>query len=220
MSSISVAIFDSFSHIFMEGIEALLVQKEDIKVIGKYDDLITFSSGLLQLQANILIIGIYKDCSAELELISRINSDLPRLRTLVISMELDENIVFSTIKAGAKGYINKNSGKEELYEAVYTLRGGYEYYNKSITNILLKNYLGLIKNNEQNKVEVINTLSKREIEIIKCWGDGLTNHEISDKLFISVRTVESHKNHIMQKLNLRTSVDLVKYAIKNNLIQI
>jgi two-component system response regulator NreC len=63
-------------------------------------------------------------------------------------------------------------------------------------------------------------LSSRQIEILKLWGDGLTNQEIADKLFISVRTVETHKNHIMQKLNLKSSVDLMKFAIRNNIISI
>ena len=63
-------------------------------------------------------------------------------------------------------------------------------------------------------------LSSRQIEILKLWGDGLTNQEIADRLFISVRTVETHKNHIMQKLNLKSSVDLMKFAIRNNIITV
>lgn len=75
--------------------------------------------------------------------------------------------------------------------------------------------------NEDGETEKpLGNLSKREIEIIKFWGDGHSNKEIADKLFISLRTVESHKNHIMQKLNFKTSIDLLKFAIRNNLINV
>jgi len=79
-------------------------------------------------------------------------------------------------------------------------------------------YIGRLKTDEEHS-EVRN-LSSREIEIMKMWGNSFTNKEIADKLFISVRTVETHKNHIMQKLNLKTSVDLVKFAIRNNIIEL
>ena len=77
-----------------------------------------------------------------------------------------------------------------------------------------------MQNEGNENISNIKNLSTREIEIIKLWGNSQTNKEIADKLFISVRTVESHKNHIMQKLNLKTAVDLVKFAIKNSIIEI
>jgi DNA-binding NarL/FixJ family response regulator len=73
---------------------------------------------------------------------------------------------------------------------------------------------------EPGKTGFPGNLSKREIEIIRYWGDGLTNKEMADKLFVSTRTIESHKNHIMQKLNFKTSIDLLKFAIRNNLINV
>jgi len=217
MNKILIALFDSRSNIILEGIEALLVQKEDFEITGKFsttEDLITSIKALLP---NVLIISIYKADKNGLELVKKIGLDYPRIRILMLSMEFDEEIVFRTLKAGAKGFITNGSDRQELYNAIHHLRNGYDYYTKSITDILVKSYIKVIKSEEDGKSK---NLSKREIEIIKYWGDGFTNQEIADKLFISVRTVESHKNHIMQKLNLRTTVDLVKFAIKNNLIQV
>ena len=104
---------------------------------------------------------------------------------------------------------------------MYTLRNGHDYFSKCITTILLSRYVHSIQNNESiSSLKGIETLSLREIEILQLWGNSFTNQEIAEKLFISVRTVESHKTHIMQKLQLKTAVDLMKYAIKNNIIQI
>jgi len=122
---------------------------------------------------------------------------------------------------GAKGFLAKESDKNDLLEAIYTLRSGHDYYSKSITKLLLKKYITGLKSGESLFVNKdIKCLSSRELEILKLWGNSYTNNEISEELFISVRTVESHKNHIMQKLNMKTAVDLVKFAIKNNIIEV
>jgi two-component system response regulator NreC len=83
---------------------------------------------------------------------------------------------------------------------------------------LLNRYVSSIQNNEKNEDDDVKQLSTREIEILSLWGNSYTNPEIADTLHISVRTVETHKTHIMQKLNLKTQVDLIKYGIKNNII--
>lgn len=94
---------------------------------------------------------------------------------------------------------------------------GHDYYSDSITQLLLNRY---ISNLEPASDDDDDALSARQIEILKLWGESYSNQEIADKLFISVRTVETHKNHIMQKLNLKSTVDLVKYAIKSNIIKL
>lgn len=217
MNKILTALFDSRSNIVLEGIEALLMQKDDFEVTGKFSTTEELIISIRAQMPNVLIISIYKSDKNALELVKKIGLEYPRIKILMMSMEFDEDIVFRTLKAGAKGYITNNSDRQELYNAIHHLRNGYDYYTKPITDILVKSYIKVIKSEDESKPK---NLSKREIEIIKYWGDGLTNQEIADKLFISVRTVESHKNHIMQKLNLRTTVDLVKFAIKNNLIQV
>jgi len=217
MNKILVTLFDSRSNIVLEGIEAMLLQKEDFDITGKFSTIDELIVSIKNVLPNVLIICIYKSDKNSLELVKRIGLDYPRIKVLILSMENDEETVFKTLKAGAKGFITNGSSRQELYDAIHHLRNGYDYYTKSITDILLKSYIKVIKSEEDGKPK---NLSKREIEIIKYWGEGFTNQEIADKLFISVRTVESHKNHIMQKLNLRTTVDLVKFAIKNNLIQV
>jgi two-component system response regulator NreC len=130
-------------------------------------------------------------------------------------MYTTEDYIFNAIKAGAKGYLPKNISRNELFNAVKEVSAGNEYYSETISNIILKSYIRKAKTPDDELQDLGELLSKRETEVLRCFAEGLSNPQIAEKLFISTRTVESHKNHIMQKLNLKTQVELLKYAIKN-----
>ena len=137
-----------------------------------------------------------------------------------MSMYHDEKRVLKMIKSGAKGHLGNDTNRSEIIEAIYTLRNGYEFYAKTITNILLSSYISDQDINKREKENRQKNLSAREMEIFKLFAEGISNRNIADKLFISVRTVETHKNNIMKKIGLKTTVDLVKFARKNNIIQL
>lgn len=217
---ISVAIIDTHNPLMLESLAALLSGKDEIAITGQYTAVNNFIKASRTVTINVLIINIYKAHIEEIELIKKISNEMPRIKVLVISMEMQESLIYESIKAGAKGYLTKQDSGSEILMAIYSIRGGYDYYNKSISNIILNNYIRSIDDDEPGKTGFPGNLSKREIEIIRYWGDGLTNKEMADKLFISTRTIESHKNHIMQKLNFKTSIDLLKFAIRNNLINV
>lgn len=217
---ISVAIIDIHNPLMLESLASLLSGKDEITVTGQFTSVADFMKASRTVTMNVLIINIYKSHLEEIELLKKISKEMSRIRVLVISMEMQESVVYESIKAGAKGYLTKQDPGSEILIAIYSLRGGYDYYNKSISNILLNNYIRSMGDENSGKTTFPGNLSKREIEIIRYWGDGLTNKEMADKLFISTRTVESHKNHIMQKLNFKTSIDLLKFAIRNNLINV
>jgi two-component system response regulator NreC len=105
-------------------------------------------------------------------------------------------------------------------EAINTIYAGNDFYSENVSKIILKTYIEKAKNTSGDNSAPHELLSKREIEILKMFAEGFINKEIADKLFISVRTVESHKNHIMQKLGLKTQVELVRFAIRNNLVNV
>lgn len=160
---------------------------------------------------------ITKDDISDVEEIQRLH---PRAKILIISYAENEETIFNIIKIGAKGFLSHDATTQDLFEAIYSLRNGYDYFSKVITNILLNRYVSSIQNNEKINDEDVEKLSTREIEILTLWGNSYTNPEIADTLHISIRTVETHKTHIMQKLNLKTQVDLIKYAIRNNIIDL
>jgi DNA-binding NarL/FixJ family response regulator len=218
MNKINVAILDEHQ-IVVEGISLLLRDVEDIEVIQRITDKKRLIESIKSADIHILIINIRSADSDELSLIQNVSRGFPRVKILVLSVVTEEDLIFKAIKAGANGFLAKDTSRNELIEAIYTLRSGHDFFSSSITSILLSQYINSIKSEKQENSNKYN-LSARELEIIKLWGSSYTNKEIADKLFISVRTVESHKNHVMQKLNMKTIVDLVKFALKNNIIEI
>jgi two-component system response regulator NreC len=219
MSTITVGILDEHT-VVLEALASLLADTDSIDVKLTTSDVIELVEKMKTETIHVLIINLHVLNAQAINLIRQLSASCPKTRILILSFLNTEEVILKTIKAGAKGFLSGNSGKNELMEAIFTLRGGYDYYSKSITQILLKRYIEKIELDEKDQKPDMNVLSSREIEILQLWGKNLSNKAIADKLFISLRTVESHKNHIMQKLNLNTTVDLVKFAIKNNIIEI
>jgi two-component system response regulator NreC len=216
---IDIAIFDEHK-LVLDGLSGLLSGISDFRVVMACDDRSVLTDKLKMIQVHVLILNMHDISVRNLNLIVQLNISSPKLKILVVSVIDSEDIVLKTIKAGAKGFLGKDSDRNDLLEAVYTLRNGHDYYSKSITHILLNRYISNLKADELSQNTDIASLSSRQIEILKLWGESYTNQQIADRFFISVRTVESHKNHIMQKLNLKSTVDMVKFAIKNNIIEI
>ena len=207
--------------ILKEALCSMLESNDEFSAVAVTSDISGLAEEIKESQFNILLFNMYSPNFEEMRFLSQINSSCPRTRILVMSQSNDEELILKNIKSGAKGFLDANAGRTELFEAIYTLRGGYDFYSESITHMLLGKYLKKIKNKEVVEEEPgVEALSQRQIEIIRMWGNNMSNKEIADRLFISVRTVESHKNHIMQRLNLKTNIDMIKFGIKNNLIEI
>jgi DNA-binding NarL/FixJ family response regulator len=219
MDKIITGIYDE-SNLVQQGICALVNDVEDIEMALMCNEKPQLDEKLRNITVHVLIFNMYEMSTSSLNHITQLSIKYPRMKILVFSILGTEDVVLRTIKAGAKGFLSKECGKNDLVEAVYTLRNGHDYFSKSITALLLNKYVTKIKTDDNDQAINLQNLSTRQIEILKLWGEGLSNQDIADRLFISIRTVETHKNHIMQKLNLKTTVDMVKYAIKNNLIKI
>jgi DNA-binding NarL/FixJ family response regulator len=216
---INIGIFDEHK-LGLEGTYRLVKEISDVTVLFACDDKATCKEKLKNHQVHLLLLTMHEISVKNLNLIVQLNINYPKMKVLVLSIINNEEIIFKTIKAGAKGFLGKESDYNDLVEAIYTLRNGHDYFSKSITQLLLNRYIKNLKDDDPNQNVELNSLSDRQIEILKMWGNSYSNQEIADNLFISVRTVESHKNHIMQKLNLKSTVDLVKFGIKNNIIEI
>lgn len=207
--------------LLQEGICSLIENIEEIQIYLKENSIEKLMKCPDIDKIHILILHSYVLDISIMTLIEDLKNRYPKLQVLILSAQENEKNILQTIKAGAKGFLAKDSNRNDLLEAIYTLRGGHDYYSKSITQLLLNKYINDLKSGESIfDNSDIKCLSARELEILKLWGNSYTNNEISEELFISVRTVESHKNHIMQKLNMKTAVDLVKFAIKNNIIKV
>lgn len=216
---IDIAFYDEHK-LMLEGLSGLAEGVSDLRTVLTCDDRSVLLQKLKMIQVHVLIMNIHDISVRNLNLIVQLTISSPKVKILIVSVVESEEIVLKTIKAGAKGFLGGDSDRNDLLEAVYTLRNGHDYFSKSITHLLLNRYISGMQTDAIDQASGISSLSSRQIEILKLWSESYTNQEIADRFFISVRTVESHKNHIMQKLNLKSTVDMVKFAIKNNIIEI
>ncbi len=141
---------------------------------------------------------------------------MPDIKVIALSMHSDKHYVKSMLEAGADGYLFKNCTYSELINAIESVYQGRKYLSDEITDILIDHYL----DNEKNKHEIVSELTDRELEVLKLYAQGKTTRDISKELFISIKTVGTHKQHIMEKLNIKSIVDMIKYALKIGLISL
>ncbi|MBN9292726.1 MAG: response regulator transcription factor [Flavobacteriia bacterium] len=149
------------------------------------------------------------------ELIKYIKEQFPEIRILVLSMHNDAEIIGDVMLLEAEGYILKNTGREELVKALQKIADGGTFYSEEVFQTLIKKQKEFIR---ENRAQLV--LSDREIEIIRLITLEYSNEEIAEQLFISKRTVETHRKNINFKTNVKTVIGLVKYAIRNELVTV
>ena len=215
---IKIGIYDRHQ-LTREAFAALIADHDDFDVMTLGTDAMEIVSQVKTLGINIIVFNLHTVDTEVFALIKNLSQRYERLRLLVTSAADADQIVINSIKAGARGFLDVDATRRDLIEAILTLRGGYDFYSKSISHLLVGRYISDVTSDKQSQAS-IEALSSRQIEILRLWGENKSNREIADELFLSVRTVESHKNHIMQKLNLKTTVDMIKFGIRNNIISL
>lgn len=212
LKSIKIAIADDHT-IFLQGLVALLKQ------YNQFDIVFTALNGkelLEQLKAkmaDIVITDISMPEMDGLQLVKSIKTKYPQLPVLVLTTHINHRMVAEMFSHGAKGYLFKDTSKEELHNAITTIANGGIYQTHEIKQIL-QNAVGLNKKTVTLKTE----LSERELQILKLIAEENTQQQIADKLFISHHTVVFHKRNLMQKLEAKNTAGLVKYANEFGLI--
>jgi len=218
MRKIKILLVDDHQ-IILDGVKTMLIDEEDIDFIG------CASNGFKALEIiksqlpDIVISDISMPDMTGIELTSKIiEMNLPS-RVLILSMYTTDDYIYNAIKAGARGILPKqDTNKEMLMEAIRTISEGDEYYASNISKNLMKSYVSKIKNINPTDKPKNYSLTSREKEILKLYVEGFSNLEVAEKLNISIRTVETHKNNIMQKFDFKSTVEMVKFALKNNIV--
>ena len=216
MNKIKIILVDDHQ-MFRDGVKSVLSEEKNIDIIGEVGNGNDLYELLKTEQPDLIITDISMPDISGLEIAKYIAENYPGIKILILSMHSNIEFISKALSIGANGYLPKDTSMNELLEAINTIYNGENYFNKEISDTILKS---IIKKSKQEVNPKIEALTKREKEIIKLVVDGFSNKEIAEKLFISIRTVDSHKTNIMQKLNLKSSVELVKYAIKNNLAKL
>jgi len=219
MEKIKIFLVDDHQ-LVRDGIKALLSGIPDIVIIGEANNGQELLDTIFNYQPDIILMDISLPDISGIELTRRITQTYPSIRILMLSMYTDEDFVFNAMRAGAKGYLPKNTSRQELLDAIYSIREGHEFFSESISKVILKSYLRQATQPDTSSEGIPQPLTHREQEILKLFAEGFNNKEISTKLHISIRTVESHKNHIVKKLGLKSTVEMVKFAIKHKIVEL
>ncbi len=204
--------------IVRQGIAALLEAESDMEVVGEACNGLEAIELAKKLSPEVILMDIGMRQLNGLEATREIKKLFPSMKILVLTMHENEEWIFQILKAGASGYLIKDSAMTDLTSALRAVYQGDSYLSPSISKMVIEEYIRKAESGEKKGVEDL--LSGREREILQLIAEGNSVPQISSLLCISKKTVEAHKTHIMEKLNIHDKVGLIKYAIRNGLTKL
>lgn len=199
-----------------DGIISLLEDEADIRVLGEASDGREVLALLEKLEIDIILMDIDMGQYNGIEATKQVAKLYPDVKVLIVSMFGDLSYITKAFEAGAKGYLLKNAGKIEMLKAIDELMQGGTYCSTEVSAKLVAHLQGKISNHKKHTGI---PLTRREIEVLKLIVAEYSNAEIAEKLFISIRTVDTHRRNLLTKLGAKNTVGLVKYAIKHGLME-
>lgn len=203
--------------ILRDGIRLLLSSQEDIEVVGEAGDgeeAIVKARGL---KPDVILMDISLPKVNGIEATKMIKAERPEAKILILTMHEDEEYVLPLLAAGASGYILKKTASSELISALRAVAEGNAFLHPVVAKTVLEKYR---QGQPAPSAGGPDGLTEREVEVLRLVAQGLSNREIADRLFISIKTVQAHRSNIMEKLNLHDRVELAKYALRKGLIKI
>lgn len=200
------------------GLRMLLESQEGIEIVGEAESGKEALDKVKSLRPDIVLMDIAMPDMTGIEATRRIKEKYSDIVVLALTMHEDDQYFFEMLNAGASGYVPKRAAPDELLTAIRTVSRGEVFLYPSLATRLVKDYLQRVEEGDQPVV--YDDLTPREREVLILIAEGLTNPEIGEKLVISPKTVDSHRENIMRKLNMHSRIDLVKYAIKKGLIEL
>ncbi len=204
--------------IFRKGLKSLLSEKTNIEIVAEADDGDEALKKALQLKPQIIIMDIGMPKMDGIEATRQIRERLPETEVLILSMHAKKAYIDEVLKAGAKGYVLKDSEEDNLIAAINTVRNGGYYLDSPIADQVLSDYFGGKMKRDLEKQS--DSLSEREKEVLRLLAQGHSNQEVADILCISRKTVENHRARIVSKTGIQGQVGLTKYAARIGLIDL
>ena len=213
VTTVKILIADDHK-ILREGLRFLLEKQSTFEVVAEAEDGLAALEAVKKQKPDIAILDIGMPGLNGIEVTRKIRSDMTETRVIALSMHADRRFVMGVLEAGANGYLLKDSAFAELVTAVMAVAKGKTYLSPSIAETVVKSTLEKSGQSEQGSRVL---LSSREREVLQMIAEGKSTKEIAFKLFVSTKTVETHRKQIMDKLNIHTIAGLTKYAIREGL---
>ena len=200
--------------IILDGLCSLLGKNQDFKVVGRASDGTSAVRLAASLSPDIVIMDVSMPGLNGIDAARRILAENPKTKIIALSMHNDGRYISAALKSGAMGYILKESAFEELIAAIRTVMKGQCYLSASIAAVVIKDY---IRHLEKTESGVFSVLTPREREVLQALSEGLSTKEIASRLGVSIKTVETYRSQIMEKLDIHSVAELTKYAIREGI---
>ncbi len=200
--------------LFRDGLRNLLSRQEDLEIIGETVNGPATVRAVDELKPDLVLMDISMPDLNGVEATRRIRAAHPSVRIVVLSMHSDQRFVHESLRAGATGYLLKDCAIEELLQAIRSVMRNQTYLSQTIADSVVKDYVNLARNTPTSAFSI---LSSREREVLQALAEGKSTKEIASMLKISVKTIETHRKQIMDKLDIHSIAELTKYAIREGL---
>jgi len=200
------------------GLRSLLQHYQEVEVVGEAGGGKEAVDLAIQLRPDVVLMDISMPDMDGAEATRRIKAAVPEVNVLALTIHEDEAYFFEMLNAGASGYVPKRVSPDDLLTAIRVAAAGEVFLHPVVASTLVQDYLRLARSGAEK--ESFDGLTPRQQEVLTLIAEGLPNREIAERLGISVKTVERHRENIMERLNLHSRTDLVKYALRKGLIQL
>lgn len=220
MEKIKIFLADDHA-ILRAGIKSLVEGIYNVEVIGEASNGREALRRIEELNPDLVLLDISMAELNGLEVAMRVNKEMPGVKVIMLSMHSNEEYVLQALKSGASGYLLKDSVPSELEIAIQSVSNGQIYLSPSISKKLVADYLLRINKTDEDELEnlsVYDLLTARQREILQLIAEGNSTKEIAEKLIVSVKTIETHRSQIMERLQIKDVPGLVRYAIRTGLI--
>lgn len=218
MSNIRILLADDHT-ILRAGLQKLLSEEKDLEIVGEACNGREAVQKVQELNPDIVLMDIGMPVMNGMEATKQIKKRNNDVKILVLTMHDNEEYLFQVLQAGASGYVLKKAADSDLVNAIHVVSRGDCFLYPSAAKMVVEDYLDKLKHGRE-PTSTYDTLTDREREILTLVAEGYTNREIAESLFISVKTVETHKANIMEKLNLHKRAELVRYAIRKGMLSV
>lgn len=217
MTKIRIVIADD--HIVLRsGLRRLLNEQPDIEVIGEANDGNEAITRTEELTPDVLLLDITMPNLGGIDVIRIVKARMPKVAILVLTMHEDEGYFIEALKAGASGYVPKKAADTELIAAIRAVNRGEVFIYSSFAKTMVTRMLHGKSSYQEEAIDRYERLSRREQEVLKAVAQGYTNQQVANQLYLSVKTVETYKARIMEKLNLHSRAELVRFALQRGLL--